>query len=77
MARNQGRQDNQRFCLVIGEFWLGNIETHYSPKQVLMLWDFWREEVALPNSDDQFHDWLISSGRAKDSPTGNELELEL
>ena len=42
-----------------------------------MLWDFWREEIVRPNSDDQFHDWLLKTGLAKDSPSGNDLELKL
>jgi hypothetical protein len=42
-----------------------------------MLWDFWKDEIARPGSDEQFHDWLVQSGFAKDCPDGEKLELPL
>lgn len=42
-----------------------------------MLWEFWRDELIAPDSDEQFHDWLVLSGFAKDSPDGENLEISL
>lgn len=42
-----------------------------------MLWEFWRDELVSPDSDEQFHDWLVLSGFAKDAPDGTKLELSL
>lgn len=77
MAGEQGRRDPQRFRLVVEGCWLGNIETRSSPRQVVMLWEFWRDELVSPDSDEQFHDWLVLSGFAKDAPDGTKLELSL
>lgn len=77
MAGNQGRPNHQRLKLVVEDNWLGNIETRSSPRQITMLWDFWKDEIARPGSDEQFHDWLVKSGFAKDCPDGEKLELPL
>lgn len=77
MAGNQGRTNHQRLKLVVGDNWLGSIETRSSPKQIIMLWDFWKEELASPDSNGQFHDWLVQSGFAKDCRDGEKLELSL
>ena len=75
MAGNQGRPDPQRFRLVIGECCLGFIKTNHSPKQIVMLWEFWRDELAGPDSDEQFIDWI--KGYAQPCESGNNLELPL
>lgn len=78
MAGDQGRRDNQRFSLVLGERCLGNIKTRFTGKQVALLWEFWRgEEIEQGQQEDHFHEWLLTSGFAEESDSGNNLELEL
>ena len=70
-------REPEGFNLVVEDCSIGTIKTRLSPKQVVMMWEFWREELASPESDEQFRDWIVYMGRAEPCEFGNKLELRL
>lgn len=55
---------------------IGALETSMTPRQILMIWDFWREELAQA-SDEQFRDWVVGMGHAAHCESGKNLDLGL
>lgn len=70
-------RDPEGFNLVVKDCSIGAIQTRLSDKQVVMMWEFWRDELANPESDEQFRDWMVYMGRAEPCESGRNLELRL
>ena len=76
MAGNKVGRNSERYSLFVDELWLGSIETEFSPNQIVMLWEFWRDE-ARPDCDEQFTDWLLREFQIKKADSGNKIHLGL
>lgn len=59
------------FNLLVGDSCIGSIETSLKPNQVLMMWEFWRDEI----NEGEFREWIVQMGHATPAESGNDLEL--